>query len=557
MITSQEFEIDETQKLKIFITTTGISEIEKSIVKKTLPTNIILEDELTTLTTYLVSYKAIITDKFVQAMLWNIKIINIDWLYDVESNPKKYEMKPLEGIEFSSSEMTNEIFNNYYTLLGGVHNENLSISTSFFISNEIEGERIDFCKKYNIPVIKPNDVFKNNFKELYKDFKINAFRLGHTKIFYDKIIFIDQTLPQNVFNQLKRITIEQEGIRVSVIDDTIDYIITNSYDKFRKYKGKVLHYQFIFDCFEYKAHLMPNSYHIQPCKRIDVLKNTVCCIEDSFKKDSLQIVNKLKALGAIIKDEEDFTCTHLIIRDKREYKKKGLYSYKIVSSEWIDQCLYTMKHIKEDKYSVKGSNLSLFSTKLESVPIKRIKCSEANEIVFQFTGLPTFLKNKARDTLDKYNVKYINSDKYENCTHLIMGNISTSEKFLAALCNGAWILRPDFIESYDGSKTFDFLKFEWTCNSVTDEKDKKIIKSVRKWREKVEESGKPAFSKWVVKFYADDAKKKSYTRVIINGGGKITEGDQYTHCFVTKNYKGEVTCKSKYTTDYIFSYLFK
>lgn len=557
MILSQEFEINETQKPKIFVTTTGITETEKNIIKKNLPSNIILEDEMTTLTTYLICYKALITEKFIQAMLWNIKIIRIDWLYDIESNPKKYEMKPLEGLEFSSSEMTNEIFNNYYTLLGAFHNENLSISTSFFISNEISGERIDFCKKYNIPVINPNDVFKNDFKGLHRDFKINAYRLGSTKIFYDKVIFIDQTLPRSLFNQLKRIVIEQEGIRVSIIDDNVDYIISNSINKFKQYTGKVLHYQFVFDCFEYKAHLMPNSYCILPVKKIEVFKNVVCCIEESYKKDSVQVVNKLKALGAIIKENEDFTCTHLIIKDKREYKKRGVKTFKVVSSEWIDQCLYTMKHIKEDKYTVKEFNLSLFSTKLESTPTKRIKCVGIKEMVFQFTGLPVFLKTKAKEMLDRYNIKYICSDKYEHCTHLIMGNISTSEKFLSALCNGAWILKPDFIEEFDNTPLFDFAKYEWVCDEAIDEKDKKVISSIRKWREKVEKTGKPAFYKWVVRLYADEPKKQSYKRVIENGGGRVTEDGPFTHCFVGKNYKGEVGCKSKYSTDYIFSFLFK
>ncbi|KAF9762819.1 SMC5-SMC6 complex localization factor protein 1 [Nosema granulosis] len=557
MNVSQEFEIDETQKPKIFVTTTGITETEKNIIKKNLPSNIILEDEMTTLTTYLVCYKALITEKFIQAILWNIKIIKIDWLYDIESNPKKYEMKPLEGLEFSSSEMTNEIFNNYYTLLGASYNENLSISTSFFISNETEGERIDFCTKYNIPVIRSSDVFKNDFKGMYKDFKINAFRLGSTKIFYDKVIFIDQTLPRNLFNQLKRIVIEQEGIRVSVIDDNLDYIVTNSIDKYKQHASKVLHYQFIFDCFEYKAHLMPNSYYILPSKKIEVFKNVVCCIEESFKKDSTQVVNKLKALGAIIKEDEDFTCTHLIIKDKREYRKRGIKTCKVVSSEWIDQCLYTMKHIKEDKYTAKDFNLSLFSTKLESTPTKRIKCTGVKEMLFQFTGLPVFLKNKAKEMLDRFNIKYICSDKYEHCTHLIMGNISTSEKFLSALCNGAWILKPDIIEEFDNSPHFDFAKYEWASDLGTDEKDKKIINSIKKWREKVEKTGKPAFNKWVVKLYADEPKKQSYKRVIENGGGKVTEDEKFTHCFVAKNYKEEVASKSKYTTDYIFSYLFK
>lgn len=554
---SQEFDILDTHKSKIFVTTTGISELEKEKIKKILPSHIILEDDLTPLTTYLVSYKSIISNKFIQAIMWNIKFVSIDWLYDVASNVNKYLLRPLEGIEFSSSDITNDIFINYYTLLGAVYNENLNVFTGFFISNTLEGEKIEFCKKYDIPILTSENIFKNNFKFLKKPFMMKALRIECTNIFLGKVIYIDPNLDKLIFNFIKRLIIENDGIRVSMIDSNVDFIVTKHNNNIKEDKYKLVYYQYVFDCVEYKAELMINPYLINNKPKKKILKNVVCCIEKTLKHDSLILKNKLQALGCLIKEDEDITCTHFIIRDKRDFKICGKKPYKIVSSEWIDQCLYTMKHEKEDKYLVKESTLGLFSNSISRLPIKRIKASIINEKIFQFTGLPSLLKNQAIEKLEKYNIKYIVSERYENCTHLIMGNLSTSEKFLCSLSNGAWILTPEFIVNFDNSLHFNYEKYEWKCDENTDEKDIKIIKSIKNWRIKVKATGYPAFYKWKVRLYADDIKKENYKRVIENGGGTIVENENFTHCFVAKNYKGKVTEKKKYSTDYIFSYLFK
>lgn len=554
---SQEFEIENTHKPKIFITTTGISEEEKNLIKKLLPQNIILEDELTTLTTYLISYKSFISDKFIQAMIWNIKLIKIDWLYNIDTNPNIYILRPLEGIEFTSNEITNDIFINYYTLMGAIYNENLTISTGFLISNIKEGEKIDFCTKHSIPVINTENIFKNNYKLLQRPFTIRAFKIDCEKVFNDKCFYIDPNFHKNLFNLLKRLIIEHGGSRVSLIDKNVDYILTSSSKEYENTKHKLLHYQYIFDCVEYKAELFPNSYFVHKERKFNVLKNAICCISKCLKKDSQLIVNKLKALGSLIRDSDSLACTHLIIKDKNEFKLSSLKPYKIVTVDWIDQCLYTLKHVREEKYLVKESNLSLFSQPNNKISTKRVRTSVIKDIIFQFTGLPSFLKNRAIEMLKKYDIKYIVSDKYENCTHLIMGNLSTSEKFLSALCNGAWILTPEIIDVFDNSLHFNYEKYEWKVDENTNEKDIKIINSIKKWRERVLKTGYPAFYKWRVKLYAPESKIKNFTRVIENGGGTIVKNDNFTHCFVAKNYEKNIKEKKFYSTDYIFSYLFR
>ncbi|WUR05075.1 BRCT domain-containing protein [Vairimorpha necatrix] len=557
MIQSQEFEIENTHKPKIFITTSGISEKEKCLIRKILPSHIVLEDELTTLTTYLISYKSIISDKFIQAMAWNIKYIKVDWLYDTGSNPNKYILKPLEGIEFSSNDITNDIFINFLSLQGAVYNENLTISTGFFISNVNEGEKIDFCKKHDIPIIRSEEIFKNKYKLIQRPFKIKAYKIDCDKIFNDKCFYIDPELNLSLFNLLKRFILEFGGSRLSVIDRNVNYILSNNIKNFLNTKCKILHYQYIFDCIDHKAELFPNSYIINKGIKSNILNNTICCIEKSIKKDSLQIINKLKALGCYIKEDDNLSCTHMIIKDKNEYKSVGLKPYKMVTVDWIDQCLYTLKHVREDKYLVKESNLSLFALTNNKTNIKRIKTAATRQKIFQFTGLPSFLKNKAIEMLEKFNIKYIISERYEECTHLIMGNVSTSEKFLCALANGAWILTPEFIENFDNSIHFDYEQYEWKSDENTDDKDKKIINSIKKWRERNIKTGYPAFYKWKVKLYATEAKRQNFTRVIENGGGQVVTNETFTHCFIAKDYKDAVKEKKAYSTDYIFAYLFK
>ncbi|EPR79969.1 RAD4 protein, partial [Spraguea lophii 42_110] len=68
---------------KINITTTNITSIELSLIKKLLPNDIFnITDTLTSNTKYLLTYRIIFNKKIIEAKRYNIPIIDIQYVYD-------------------------------------------------------------------------------------------------------------------------------------------------------------------------------------------------------------------------------------------------------------------------------------------------------------------------------------------------------------------------------------------------------------------------------------------------------------------------------------------
>ncbi|UYI28325.1 BRCT domain-containing protein [Encephalitozoon cuniculi] len=551
------FEIQSTFKANVFVCTTGISKDEKELIKSQLPKHVILEDVLSISTNYLATYKALMTEKYVQALKWNIRILHIGWLYNTDESTKKYEMAPFEGSNFTISEISDDSLVNYHCLLGASFTENLTVSTDFVVTDLKSSDKAEFCEKHGIPIITSESVFGSDYSIYRKEPHFKAIETGSGLAFDEKVFFLDPRLPKILFNRLRRLIISNGGTRVSTIDRDVDFIMTQSYGDFEKHGGKVYHYQYVFDCIETNAVLFPGPYRVYFKKSRAVLGDAVCCIDKSLEEQRVPVFNKLRALGAIVKEDVDVSCTHLIVKDRSEYRENRRTPYKVVLLPWIDQCLHLLKHVKEDKYSIGVEIPGFFLESRQNRGIKRAGAPVPRSMLFQFTGLSMSLKKKAIEKLEKLNLKYSDADRYEKCTHLIMGTVCTSEKLLSCLCNGGWVLRPDLIDRLDSTPNFDFSEYEWTVDENTPEKERKIVASIRKWRERVAATGKPAFHRWIVRLYCDDQKRKSYIRVIESGGGMVTEGDEYTHCFVSKTYKGEVPTEKRYSTDYIFSHLFR
>jgi hypothetical protein len=557
---SQSYEITNTQPGKEYVSTTGISEKEKALLRTHLPSHIILEDILTTSTTYLACFKCMFTEKYVQAIKWGIPIVNIEWMYDTSQNIKRYVLLPLEGSCFTTSGISNDIFKNYYEMLGSKYQENLHKSTDFVVSSSENNEKVEFSQKHGIPIIDPQNVFMNDYPKFIRRHAYDAIKEMDNGVFVGLTFFLDQGLPQTLFNALRRAIIENDGTRVSVIDGDVDYVIPSFNSRYEEYSGTIIHYQYIFDCVETKSLLLTNFYKINYPNRRAILGNVISYVDKEFGMDRCAVINKVSALGGVVKMQLDNTCTHLIVKNKRECKRRCATPYKIISSDWLDQCLYTLRYVKEDKYVLKLPTLNLFTEVTKNEFKKEEKVVYVNneeEKIFQFSGLPALLKTKAIQKLESFNAKYLDSEKYENGTHLIMGVVATSEKFLGCLSRGGWILRPDFIDDFDNSTMFPYEKYEWIVNEGTDPKDEKIISSIKRWREKVKRGGKYAFNGWRVKLYCENPKKASYMRVLEAGGAEIIDGDDETHVFVSKKHEGGVKEPHYLPTDYIFSYLFK
>lgn len=159
---SQSYEIQNTLTTQSFtITTTGITKNELSLIQ--FPPNISYSSTLTPKTRILVAYKAIFTAKYIQALHWNIPIVSADYLYDLTANFKKYEIKPFQGARFATSGVQSDIYANYFILMGAKYDSNCSIFIDFLICDNIDSEKFNFCKKYDIPIISTSDVFKGDF----------------------------------------------------------------------------------------------------------------------------------------------------------------------------------------------------------------------------------------------------------------------------------------------------------------------------------------------------------------------------------------------------------
>jgi topoisomerase (DNA) II binding protein 1 len=70
--------------------------------------------------------------------------------------------------------------------------------------------------------------------------------------------------------------------------------------------------------------------------------------------------------------------------------------------------------------------------------------------------------------------------------------------------------------------------YEWgnyehaaTLMSAMSECDTKLAKSVHRWRQKVQTSGKLAFEGWKVVLAADPARSEGYIRLLEAGGAKV------------------------------------
>ncbi|TBU19383.1 hypothetical protein CWI42_021270 [Ordospora colligata] len=551
------FEIESTFMCRpdVYVCTTGVSACEKELIRSQLPKHVILEDVLSEKVNYLATYKATMTDKYVQALGWSMKIVDVRWLYDVDGAIRRYEMQPFEGATFSTSGLLSDSVVNYHLLLGGIFTQNLMISTDFLIASADDDSKVEFSKRYEIPIVNPSDAFKGEYGIYKRDPYFEAVAMAEGLVFDEKVFFLDARLPRVLFNQLRKMIVSNGGTRVSEIDKDVDYILAFAYEGFEKHGHKVYHYQYVFDCIESRAELFAGAYKMYPINKKPVLSNAVCCINAGCKDGGnvAEIINKLKALGAIVRDKPDASCTHMIVDNKDEAQDGRRRPYKVVLSEWVNQCLGLMRHVREEKYCVGMSSGSMYALSRDRMKVTTHEC----KMLFQFTGLSLFLKNKAIEKLDELGVGFKDTDRYDGCTHLIMGVVSTSEKLLSCISNGKWILKPSVIDCFDGSHDFDFSEHEWKDDGCIAEKDRKIVLSICKWRERVKITGKPAFHRWVVKLLCEEQKREGYARVIENGGGRITDAEDYTHCFVTRTYDGYNPAEKSYSTDYIFSYLFR
>lgn len=531
-------------------------------------------------TKYLVTYKAIFTKKYVEALKINIPVLSIESFFDVNktqtpvksnnysfgetqkcSNIKR--ISKFEHSVFSTSGISNPIYANYFILQGAKFDPSCNLFLDFLICEGSTSEKYIFCKNNNIPIIRTEDVFKNNFEIFLKEQTHIAHETQGGGIFENKTFYIDENLPPKLFNALKRMILTHEGMRFSTMSNNVDYIISfsNNVDAYAEWDN-VLHYQFIFDCIKSNVLLHENAYIIHRKHDLVIFNNCVIYIDKPSLMENMEdkenvtndltneyaesyfveLENKIKALGGILQESIDMRTTHVVTSKNKEDKQ-----YHCVTPNFIDDCMMYLKHFNEDKYKPR-----------KSIFRKRKICK------VQFTGLEETKKNNIIDILNKHSIPYVNSDKFCKCTHLIMQNFSTTEKLFGALVSGAWIIRPEyFMDERINNMTImnnpEILEnYEWVPDiKHNNSTNNKIISAIKKWRIKIQSGGHKPFYRWNVKLYASSKKYELYAGMIINGGGRMTENENYTHVFYDKSYRGEIKESTKISVSNIFEYLTK
>jgi len=546
---SQSFEIQNTQNTTFQIATTALTQLELSTVE--LPPNITISHTLTPKTRFLVTYKAVFTEKYIQALHWNIPIVNTQFLHNITSNYKAFEIRPFQGAVFSTSGISDEIYNNYFILLGARYEPNCSVFIDFLICDNEDSEKYTFCRKYEIPVIRTSQVFTGDYTIFKKKTKYDAKQLQPKAMFIDRVFYINPKLPKQLFNKLRRIVIENEGTRVSLINSETEFIITHTHDELGEHASRLIHYQYIFDCVESNSLLYPDFYRLHPPTSKVILRDVISVVDINMD-NAAEYLRKLKSLGSAIRGVPDLRCTHYFTRGTGKIKQLTgsgeRVPYRILTPDWIDQCLTMLRHVKEGRFSSSRPVLGLK---------KKLSLKKHEDVVFQFTGLPAFFKDEAIKKFRSYGVRFIDSEKFENCTHLIMGSLCLSEKFLCGVVSGCWILTPDFIQDFENQANFDYEKYEWVGTAGMTPRDKKTADSIRRWRTQIQTTGRKPFRHWNVKFYSAEAKLESYRSLIAVGGGETTDAKAYTHVFIDKSFTEKVDDERAVSADSIFSYIFK
>uniref|UniRef100_A0A8C5P8M4 SMC5-SMC6 complex localization factor 1 n=1 Tax=Leptobrachium leishanense TaxID=445787 RepID=A0A8C5P8M4_9ANUR len=178
--------------------------------------------------------------------------------------------------------------------------------------------------------------------------------------------------------------------------------------------------------------------------------------------------------------------------------------------------------------------------------ISAMEKSSQKKPVVQLTGFRGDEKIAITKQLAKLDCDFIDSEIYENCTHLIAKKPCRSEKWLAACASGKWVLTKDYIiNSAESGRWLDETTYEWGYKIERDSHYSPQMQSApKRWRQHLTRTGAPgAFSRWKVALLVKDGHKEreAFIRVLEAGQGTFCNSyvtnDGITHVFATnENY---------------------
>nr|XP_014340508.1 PREDICTED: ankyrin repeat domain-containing protein 32 [Latimeria chalumnae] len=172
------------------------------------------------------------------------------------------------------------------------------------------------------------------------------------------------------------------------------------------------------------------------------------------------------------------------------------------------------------------------------MPINEKQMEGCVQKCVQLTGF----KGEERETLInlllKLDCKFIKSEEYRGCTHLIAKKPCQSEKFLAVCAAGKWILTKEYvIVSAKAGRWVDEAAYEWgSYLSKGSVYPVAMETAAKRWREKLECSRAPgAFHDWKVVLFLrkDDKRRGAFERILRAGKATIlsreTPSNEVTH----------------------------
>lgn len=355
-----------------------------------------------------------------------------------------------------------------------------------------------------------------------------------------------------------------------------------------------------------------------------ILKGCVIAISHRLWHRRQQLHDAVVELGALFVWTYDSSCTHYIhagvlpqesFQEFRVVSKAGKH---IVHPAWIEKCREVRGRVSEGEYPHTYNNEPIkrdFEEKIGNFPlqVKRFSPPPQLDRVTNAHGPGTFnqltykpvqatsppspdlaatlppqssptthpltdgrlfvlsgVTSSVRSAL-KYRISKLGASLSRTAdlwdplaTHLLCNKPSGSEKFFAAMASGTPILKCAYIEeSYKERRFLGEEGFEIGEADAETETEKKLVRAMRGWRERVISTTKKAFDGWRVIVLMDDASKAtSVERVLVAGGAERVEAFP-THILYTGSdnkdkaelIKGTTTLVK--TSDYFSEYLLK
>lgn len=524
------------------LTSTGLSKAEKNLIRKTFEgTPFVLEDHMTRNTKYLLVYRSIFTEKRIQADKWGVPCVSVLWVYGSlsEKSIKKYQIRKYEGCLFTSSGIINGIFINYYRVQGAEYTAELTRACDFLVvrTATASSTKLECARENGIPVVKSEDVFVSDIDRMHRKVHYDT----HSECLNEEEVFNGISFLVEGDTEIKRLVtrciIEHGGNRVRISGPDVTYTV---YFGGKKKSKATVWYHWILDCVEMCTLLSPDRYLLRGSEVPAVPFEKITVFFLLPENEQKAAWNKVEALGGSVQRRMNSQVTHCIVASAaREKKTEDLlrrYKIKICTMEWVNQCLYHLRLLSEARFGVKKEPQHVFHTvACAQVPPEKtkktvkLKCKTIGleEWRVQFTGIFEEMRNEAEQILTQKGAQVLASSEYSNeCTHLIVGALSISLKFLAAVASGAVLLDYRVVEHI--RKNQDIQEKEYSLEKrnlkVDVGKNERIVRQLiiaaPKWKEHREKTGKKAFSGWSVIVLAEKGRGK-IENLVSSGGGEV------------------------------------